>query len=498
MELIKQHETTYERHKKTSMLISIIVLILVTFSFCLSSISPTRKMRIKQITVNSSNYQKQHFEALNFTNFHTFFDLYAEVFIPTSNLESIKVESSVELPNHEVLMEKQTVYDVKCPEGVCEPILLISVNPVRNEKYLLSTMINTEHMMQTITYTAHYQSYHYVVMMISFHLVMLVGNVIVLMVAFGYWRKKSRNEWYFEHIYVAVVMFFQILYNATYPFYYIYESKYISWALQLFDCLSVTILFLYYIVMLSCMASNYKPSKGTIFLSVMVGIGQLACTLALIMYNGIYNIKSCTVLNPPTESYVLIAGLAFCNVLYIAFCIFQAYNILRNTKGYKQIITHILFFIPVAVILICTTYNSYYMSLVPKVSLKSTITIACEIFLIGLFVLTFGKYSSSGSNPKYSRMTENDLNNQIANDLDGIELNDDFAVGNEGTEIPIVSIDVSADDNTNKSTNGNKQTKEKKSKKKKDKKKKKSEEKQIPNNENEEEQNYIWNEEIPL
>ena len=131
MELIKKHETIYERHKKTSMLISIIVLILVTFSFTFSSIKTTTKVIVKKITVNSSNHQTQHFQVSNLTNFHTFFDLYAEVFIPTSNLESIKVESSVELPNKEIFSEKQSVYDVKCPEGVCEPILLVSINPVR-------------------------------------------------------------------------------------------------------------------------------------------------------------------------------------------------------------------------------------------------------------------------------------------------------------------------------------------------------------------------------
>ena len=84
---------------------------------------------------------------------------------------------------------------MKCPDGICEPFLLVSINPIRNEKYTISTMINTEHLLASVKYTSHYQSYAYVVMMICLQFVMLFGNVIMLIAAFICWRKQSRNEY---------------------------------------------------------------------------------------------------------------------------------------------------------------------------------------------------------------------------------------------------------------------------------------------------------------
>ena len=161
----KSHDTVYEKHKIVSMIISVIVMIFVTFSFTLISIYPTKKTVIATKKVETTNHYECSMELINFTNFHTFADIYAEVVIPDINLESIKVESSVTLPSGETLSEKRIVYDVKCPEGKCEKILLASISPIRDEKYSVSTVINTEHVISSIKYSAEYQSYAYVVVM---------------------------------------------------------------------------------------------------------------------------------------------------------------------------------------------------------------------------------------------------------------------------------------------------------------------------------------------
>ncbi|EAL50779.2 hypothetical protein EHI_035230 [Entamoeba histolytica HM-1:IMSS] len=133
--------------------------------------------------------------------------------------------------------------------------------------------------------------------------------------------------------------------------------------------------------------------KDFIIKGIGVGVGQFCCTISLLTYNGSGNIKNCTKLDQPTEAYVLISALSFTNVLYIILCGYHSYCILRNNHSFKQFIVHLLFSIPVGIILVFTTYNYYYFSLVPPVSFKLATTLSSEILLIGFYALNFGTYS---------------------------------------------------------------------------------------------------------
>ncbi|KAL7714545.1 hypothetical protein QTN25_007852 [Entamoeba marina] len=116
--------------------------------------------------------------------------------------------------------------------------------------------------------------------------------------------------------------------------------------------------------------------------------------IGLILYNGIENIKSNTHL-VPNEIYVLISGFAFTNILYILVCCYHTYCIIRSHRTIKQFLTILLFCVSVGILLVITTYNMYYIRLIPPISFESTLTFSYEFILMGLACLTFGFYNTN-------------------------------------------------------------------------------------------------------
>ncbi|BFU23159.1 hypothetical protein, conserved [Entamoeba histolytica] len=387
------HSILYEKRKVISCIIAIVICIAVTLTFISVIISPTKQISIPLNSFQPTNKAEITLKINGLVPFHSFLDLYIIPSILNITLEPIHVDSSVHFLDNTIFMEKRNDFNVKCTNDICEKILVASITPIREKDFIIKGNIQSKDIIKDIKIIAEYQSYLWVIVMNNIHLVSLILNSIGIIVLLVVWRKTSMKSWYFEHSYLLVLLFFTILYDATYPFIYLYSGVYVLWTLQALESLFIFVLFLYYLITLICMSSKNSINKGSILLGIGVGVGQFCCMISLLMYNGSGNIKNCTKLDQPTEAYVLISALSFTNVLYIILCGYHSYCILRNNHSFKQFIVHLLFSIPVGIILVFTTYNYYYFSLVPPVSFKLATTLSSEILLIGFYALNFGTYS---------------------------------------------------------------------------------------------------------
>ena len=144
-------------------------------------------------------------------------------------------------------------------------------------------------------------------------------------------------------------------------------------------------------------------------LSVDVVLGELCTMIGLLIYSIVVNIKAGKVSN---EIYVLIGGLTFTDILYIALCGYNIVGILRNYHNIKQFIIQLLLSISIGIIMVMTTYNYFYVTITPPVSFELTCSFFYEIFLLGLSFLMFGGYDGIGAF-KYNSLAEAQTDNQI-------------------------------------------------------------------------------------
>ncbi|KAL7719230.1 Wntless-like transmembrane domain-containing protein [Entamoeba marina] len=418
------HQVVFEKHPITSLIVAIVVFFCVLCSFSLAATPYNRKQTIALNGNITSGVINQNITLQNLLPYHKYADVYLILSVSNITLQTAETNTIVYEENGEQLFERTESVTVECENDECEQFLLASISPIRSSTYAIQTTISTGLPITNVRFSLEYGSYQFSIFSVVTHGFFIFVNSIIMVICLFFWRKKPVKEWNFEHTYFIVILFFDLLAEPCFFFFYLYEIIYFLWVIQTFQCLFLLMLFLYFIVTLTCINYDYKPNSGSILLDIGVIIGQLCTMIGLILYNGIENIKSNTHL-VPNEIYVLISGLAFTNILYILVCCYHTYCIIRSHRTIKQFLAILLFCVSVGILLVITTYNMYYIRLIPPISFESTLTFSYEFILMGLACLTFGFYN-----------TNNDYS--IVNDEIPLE-DEKNCFSNTTTQIPIVN-----------------------------------------------------------
>ncbi|ELP88518.1 hypothetical protein EIN_344780 [Entamoeba invadens IP1] len=398
MEINKRpHQTLYEQHKTISMIVTVAIFVSVLLSFAFAFFIPVKTVQIGTISTTPQNTFKRNINITQIKPFYSFVDVYLKVNKIGTTTEKITTSSQVFSTNNKLLIEKENEFNTSCTSGYCEKVLVVSVNPLREKAINIEVSIQTESKFGVLEFIIEYKSFWYVLFTNVLHFLAMGIEVVGITFLLFKWRKTPMREWYFEHIYIIVVLFFALLFDSTYSFLYLYQSSYILWALETLQSLFLFALFLYYIILLICMSFKYIPHRGAILLAIGVGLGQFCCMVAVLLLNNIENMKNYTTFHQPIEAYVLICALSFVNVMYCGATCFFTYFILRHTMEVKQFVIHVIFTITIALIVGLTTYDYYYMTIVPVVDFNLTTSISCFVLLVGMFVITYGSYNKENN-----------------------------------------------------------------------------------------------------